>query len=361
MTEVSGIVPRALELGFVDRLEEYVTAVQLGKLGVGLCEEGMLAHLDNQLTGRQFTRLGRNMEEQGLTDRLGPDGRRAPWTGMMRIMDEVTFAEATLNQEGPPKHMLLVVKTTSTRARDDLHGFYEHMLAGTHGPTRPEVRATGPREIRVNNFSHPDACTPGRAATSWFAQENADLGRNLRLILQRNLDQIEASGVTAVMRPELVARMDEQRETLAFLGEENPGGTLLTSGNLSLIGSAVRRALKDTGPLDMQRPRGHRPAVEDGAVFYTRKSSSVVGLPVSGTTLGRTLQGQIMERVEDIVDPVKKRQLIVAGERIWGILSGLGVNEGVGSAVRALATVSMATGVALKGTVTDKYTRQHAR
>ncbi|HSX34679.1 MAG TPA: hypothetical protein VLF62_03495 [Candidatus Saccharimonadales bacterium] len=347
------VAPQALEAGILDRVEDFVTGKQMATLAKHLTAEGITGELNQQLTERQFETLGENVVASGVTKQFGDKTGEKPWTAMMDVVDEITFAASEPQRDGPPKSVDVTARLSSGQARDRFYDFYETLLSGVHGSDRPRIRTSPsrPKELDMTNILHPDVCTPGRVATALFLREFRDLGRNNRLIVQRSLDQIEASGVVAHMPPELVARMQTQRERLGVMA----GGTLLTSGQFSLIGGTVRRSLVHTGPLDMQRPKRNRPAIEEGLSFKARAASADVGLPVSGTTIGHELQGQLIDRITDVY---RKEDKVGTLERLASIIGGLGVTEGVGSAVKALGTVSTAFGAAMGSKVADMYLKR---
>lgn len=347
-TEYLPIAPKALEPGILDRVEDFVTGKQMNTLAAHLATDGIVDAINQRLTEQQFDTLGGRLVASGVTKQFGDKTGRKPWTAVMNIVDEVEFAASEPQLDGPLKSVDVDTELRTGRGRDDFQDLYETLLAGVHGADMPRLRTSGPRGLNAKNLLHPDVCTPGRVFTALFLQEFRDVGHNNRLIVQRTIDQIETSGVVEYMPPELVARMHIQRERLGATA----GSTLLTSGQFSLIGGTVRRSLVHTGELAVQRPRGNRPAIENRLSFYARTASKDTGMPVSGTTIGHQLQGQLADRVHGVY---QKDDVIGTAERLWGIVSNLGVTEGASSAVKALWTISSAFGNAMAGKVTDMY------
>jgi len=325
----------------------------MNKLASNIANDGIVGVLNQRLTERNFDALARNVVASGIPQLLGSKFGARPWTTAMYLTDEIVFSDAWPYNDGPPGTTRSIIQFESAIGRKHYHEFAKLELAGIHGSTKPEIFRSGERELTCDNMLYADVATGGRVLTALFREEyGKKLGRNEPLIVQHSLGQIKKNGVN--LPPDLAARAATQRERLGDAAE----GTLLTSGMLSLVGGAMRYALNDRN-LILQRPRDNKPDIEKKLTFIERKASSDIGLPISGTTVGNEVKGQVIDRVREIHqedDPVGDL------ERIASLLTGLGVNEGLGTAAKALYTATRAFGYAFATRLIDQHTmRQLAR
>ena len=166
-TEGMPVAPNALDFGFVDRVNQAVT-------------------------DRQFNTLTANLKAEGITDFLG--NARKPWTAYIELMGEVRAADGHIDPEGPPDMVTTIVQFKSARGRERFHDFFDLSLAGISGPTMPRIRYASPHELTAT-LGYADACTPGRFGTAYLRTEYEDLGRNLRLLVQRPYKNIQVNGI----------------------------------------------------------------------------------------------------------------------------------------------------------------------
>jgi hypothetical protein len=138
---------------------------------------------------------------------------------------------------------------------------------------------------------------------------------------------------------------------------ETAAGTLLSSGNLSYIGRSMRQALAGR-KLEVQRPRDNRPLIEAGTDFISRGDASI---PISRTNVGHAMKVQGVAYGNELLKPVKERDLVEIGSRLWDLATGLGIKEGILPAARATGTLTLATGAALHGAVADSCARRRLR
>lgn len=319
--EPGNTAPEALNLGFVARVSEHVTKWQ-------------------------FNRLTANLDREGVTEFLGPEAAEAPFDTYMKLVDTIERADAIEDPDNSPGHASLAVHFTHQEGRDRFHRLVDLSLAGIHGPTMPAIRPGLNNELLyLRNFSYPDLSALGRIGTALLIKQyDTDLGRNRRLTLNQTLSEMEDNGVMDYLPRQLLSRIAYLKEKFG----EKAGDIILTSGHLSLLGSALRDELdSEENPLPVQRPRGYRPAIEEDASFYVIRSVKATGAPVSGSGLGRAVAGQLTDRAEDLMEPFKKRKLAKAGEDSWSIMTGLGITEGIFSAVRVIGTIAVAAGAAL--------------
>lgn len=331
--EPGSTAPEALNLGFVARVSEHVTKWQ-------------------------FNRLTTNLDREGVTEFLGPEAAEAPFDTYMGLLDTIERADVVEDPDNSPDHTSLAVHFTHQEGRDRFHRLLDLALAGIHGPTMPAIRPGLNNELLyLRNFSYPDLSTLGRIGTVLLIKQyDTDLGRNRRLTLNHTLDEIKDSGVMDYLPPQLLSRIAYLKERFG----EKAGDIILTSGHLSLLGSALREELDDgENPLPIQRPRGYRPVIEEDASFHVIRSVKSTGAPVSGSGLGRAVAGQLTDRAEDFMEPFKKRKLAKAGEDSWSIMTGLGITEGIFSGARAIGTMVVAVGAALWSKGIDYNEKRH--
>ncbi|HKR82000.1 MAG TPA: hypothetical protein VJR27_03290 [Candidatus Saccharimonadales bacterium] len=332
--EQTGIAPEALSLGFVARVDEYVTS-------------------------RQFNTLATNLEREGVIAALGDTAIDTPWQAFMEVTDGITAATAESGAD--PALMNVAITFTDTKARERFHNLYDLLLAGIHGLAMPHLRSGGPRELRAWNFSYADLSTAGRAGTALLRQEyGKTLGPNLRLIQANTVGDIASGNVMHYIPDRLRTRVAQQREDLSQLfDEETADESLLSSGRLGIVGKAMREAQHSVGmvSLAVQRPRSNRPRIEEKTHFFARGAD----IPLSHTTIRRTIIEQVRDGVEELTRPYKERNLVKVGQDLWDIVTGLGMAQGAGSAVRALGTISAASVAALWGMRTDQRRRKHNR
>lgn len=331
--EPGSTAPAALNVRYVERVSEHVTTWQ-------------------------FNRLTANLGREGVMDFLGPEAAEAPFDTYMGLLDTIERADPVDDPDNSPGHASLAVHFAEQKGRDRFHRLADLSLAGIHGPTTPAIRTGLNSELLyLRNFSYPDVSTLGRIGTALLIKQyGPELGRNSRLTLNHTIDEMRDNGVIEYLPGALQERIAYLRERFG----EKAGEIILTSGHLSLLGSTLRKELgDDKAPLPIQRPRDCRPAIENDARFHTIRSVKSTGAPVSGMGLGRKVTDQLTERVYDFWDSFRKGNLAKAPEDIWSILTGLGITEGVFSAVRAVGTMAIAAGVALWGKGVDYQEKRH--
>lgn len=97
---------------------------------------------------------------------------------------------------------------------------------------------------------------------------------------------------------------------------------------------------------DAQRPRGNRPNVEDKAIFRFLSTYGADEIPISGTTIGQRLSGQLQETFGDLAEPFRTGHAGKAAPGVWDLFEELGLKEGAAATIRALGTVSAAAATA---------------
>lgn len=319
---------------------------------------GFMARIDEVVTQWQFRKLTSNLNREGIIDFLGPEAVDAPFDTYMSVLDTIEDAQALVDPANTPGHATLAVRFTGEPERDRFHRLLELTLAGVHGPTMPALRpgAEG-NTLNLHSFGYADLSSAGRIATALLAKQyGSALGRNRRLTINHTINEMQTNGVMDYLPPQLVDRVAYLQERFG----EAAGHIIMASGHLSLLGTTLRGVLdSDEKTLAVQRPRGCRPAIEEDVSFYTIRSVEGTGAPISGTSIGYTLKGQVYERKEDFLEPYRKRRLAKAGEDLWSMLSGLGITEGIASGARAIGTVAIATAAAWWSKVVDAEEKRH--
>lgn len=320
----------------------------------GALDSSFRARVNEYVTSRQTSLLDRNLKKEKVIDQLGQDALAGrPWSAYMEIMDGIIGASAVLDPADSGDLTTLNVSFADKDKRDRFHDIYDQMLAGTHGPEMPHFRTNEPPDVglTVRSFGYADACTAGRIGTALFRQQyKKSLGPGLRLILTSTIGDIERKGLTHRLPIELQQRIARQEQ---LFGKEVTGTMLLTSGHISVIGVAMRNALKDK-KLAIQRAYGERPVIEERLILYSTETD----VPISVASIGRIIVGQIRERIRDFKASFQKRDYTKAMQDLWGLLSGFGSTEGIGAIVRASATLAAAYGAALWGMAADKRTKR---
>ncbi len=320
-----------------------------------------LRRAEQYITDVQFARITHNLGETGVIDFLG--GRENAWTNFRDVVGGITEARAELDlastaryAKAHRRHPLDLTTTFITfkdrDARASYHDLQDLALAGIGGTFMPHARDIGKAGLEVRNFSYAEARTFGRLGTATFTTQfrgrDTLTATGLRVVVQQDLNTIETSGVD--LPSELQSHMAQQRQDLAPVFGEEVGNTLLTSGNFSLVGRALRQELEGRGPLAVQREWGNRPKVEDGANFISRDTSG--GIPLSRATVGAEVAHSIRGHVEGIAEPFRGGHVthMVAGA--WEVVSDLGLTAGIKPAADAAYLLSSA---ALAGFGAERY------
>ena len=323
-----GVAPRALEVGIVPRIDEYIT-------------------------NKQFDIMTGNLEKIGFFAFLGAANAKKPWSAFTEITDTIADVAVAPNADRPEAGDAIIEFTDRT-GRDRFHTACDILLAGIHGyKDMSYFRPSGKSELVAEDFWYADLSTIGRTKTALFRKENEWLGPNLRLVQAKTLREIEESGVKPYLSHELRARMTYQRGALAGkLGEEQPDDTPLTSGHVAILGAAMRSCLREEGieEISIQRHRDNRPYCELRTHFFTKHGSTV---PLSGSSLPKALGEQVRNRYGELSKPYKERDFIKAGEDLWDIVTGLAGTQTVGSGLRAIGTISTATFAAFSSKYSD--------
>lgn len=320
-----GVVPAALNMGFVPRVNEIVTTWQ-----------------HNKVTA--------NLEREGVIQLLGEKALTVPWDAFLDVMSGIQTAEAVPSPDNPPNHATIAIRFSGEPERHRFHRLCYRIFGGIHGPTMPEFHELGERELHLT-IGYPDIATVGRVGTVLLCKQYAELGRNLSLIKSHSMSEMFKSGVVEYIPWDLFVRI---MQFLEDLGED----TLLSSGYFARVGAAFRGAMADSKPFEVQRPRGNRPEVEAGANFYSVRSIEATGAPISGSNIGHAIAGQVVERWSDLAEPYRKRNFVKAAEDLWDIATGLGVKEGIGSGVRAIGTIVVASIKARQGIQRDNQAKK---
>jgi len=323
-----GIAPEALQDGFIDGITTY-------------------------LTDKAFDKLYDNLEREKITKSLGEFvGDRAivtPWQDFMEVTDSITGAEPKASPNTPGA-LIMNVKIKGEANRAFLHDIFESTFNGISGEDMPRIREDG-KSLTIRNLRYADISSIGRLGTATMRKEFADtLGPNIHLVQTGKIGEIESTSVVDHLPTELLDRINHNKQAFGKRADD----TLLSTGNIGLIGLAARQVLGDS-ELAIQRPRRNRPKIEKGVILL----SNGADVPTSQVTMRETLKGQALDVFDEFAEPYRERKFIKAGKEIWNILSDFGISDGVGSFVRAVSTVSWASGVSLKNMALNKH-RLHA-
>jgi hypothetical protein len=228
---------------------------------------------------------------------------------------------------------------------------FEEVLAGTHGARRPIIRVTEPEPGEEDpialdmRLSYPDICTLGRFATVAFTQEFGDqVGPYLHLLRNTNIRSIQDSGVLNALPAETKATIEQRltEHTRVFgrvLDKDETAASLLGTGRFGIIGAIMRRELaRREVPLEPQRPQDERPAIEKGLHFRFKRTTKQ-GIPVSQTSMGNELRGDLRKTKDDLLGFIKERDVFKGLQDVWDLATGLGGPQGVGLVLRGLFTL----------------------
>jgi hypothetical protein len=327
---------------------------EFGPVAPSVLNRGIAERIGDHLTTGQFDRLANNLGQAGVTEFLGD---AAPWTGFADTMSGITDVETKLTSEASPKSPLHLTQVRVTFEGPTERERFDHLndlaLAGVGDLSLPYTRVDGQNRLILHNYSYAEIRTLGRVGTALLRRQFIEeMGPNILGVTQKTIGDIEASDITDYMPEELLRRMAAQKETFG----DAASGTLLSSGNLSHIGMSMREVLAGR-TLEVQRPRSNRPLIEAGTDFISNGNA----MPVSRTTIAHTLKVQGANYGQELIKPVKERDLLGVASRLWDLATGLGIKEGVIPAVRATGTLTMATSAALQEAMVDRVMRRHAR
>lgn len=299
--------------------------------------------VDDFRTERLFGQLAINLREEGIN---------LTFEEYIQTVDRIGYVVMGQEWGGLPRPTLLF---SETEGRDEVHGLFQKIFAGTHGKNGVRFEVSGDHGLTLVNFGHEDLCTLGRIGTALFLEQFGDmLGDNKRLAVQRPLEEITTNGALNYLPLAMRKQIAHQQQELGPYWEE----ALLTSGvGITWLGYAVRECY-GTADLPIQRRWGFRPAIEKGLDFFVRKRRKGGGRIVSGTTTGEQVKGQIAEEVRSAKesfggDAVKKSKGVY--DVIAGTLSGDHAIRGLFALARAGFTYVVGMGVASKDSLTNRF------
>lgn len=337
-------------------------------LGENAIKVGIVASLgqvaSNDLTERHLDLIGSNAINAGIIERAA---KEAPWSALMEITDTITSSESRRITEGDNNSPALtntLVRFDGTVGRDRFQHMAESLFAGIPSSSMPRIRQSSSRELVIHDFPYSDNATLGRLATALLRKQYEGLGPMRRSFTQSSIERIMEGGLLDYLPEELAERAQRQG---ARLGSQ----TLLSSGNISIIGRAMREALVPADELEkaeqtdtkktllaarlpIQRARGNRPFVEGRARFV----SSGEPIPISQTPMRIVLTDQVGGRVADYQRPYKEHDWNKVMQDMWSLGSGLGVVEIAAAVIRAGWTVTRASEASTRGMIVDWWKRK---
>lgn len=358
------VAPNVLRASFTERILDHLTGLNFDKFAKNLdsahITTRMGAVVTEHLTNRNLDVLGENALNAGIFER--PEA--APWSAYMAIVDTITDSESERTTSTNSSLCLTntLIRFDSNLGRDRFQYVAEGALAGIQVSTMPRIRSGGQRELIIHDMSYADLSTLGRIATALMRRQYLPVaGRNIRGFAQQTIETMTENGFRMYLPFELANRAIQQEEILG-------ADSLLSSGNLTRIGRAMRQALTATQSeletaqnkgkrdelddwlLQIQRRYGDRPHIEARTRFISDKSAA----PVSRTPMGVAIKDQVEQRVHEFKKPYKERDWDKVMRDIWSLASGLGASEGVGALLRALSTIARASATSGKGMLVDR-------
>lgn len=363
--ESNFVAPSLLQVGFTDRVLTHLTGLHMDRLGENVRGAEIISRLGTVvtegLTNRNIDVIGYNALNVGVI----PGAEETPWSAYAEIMDPIVGAES---ERAPSADSNLYPTNTLIRfenglGRDRFHHFIESSLTGIPNQTRPSIRIAGPRELIAHDFLYADNATVGRIGTAFLRmQYKKSMGRNLQGIAEHTISDITEKGLRAHLPEDLAERADSQE---ASLGAE----TLLSSGNLSIVGRAMREVLlpsereieiaQDQGitqeelvarHLRLQRGHGRMPHIEARTRFVT----SGTPIPISSTPMGTELRKQAEELYYGYKSSYQERDWGKVAQDIWSLATGLGAAEGIVAFAQAASIVVRACSTSAWGMASDR-------
>lgn len=336
------IVPSALELSFGDRITEAVTKHNLHVVERNLKHQGVLTF---------------------LKERVGASAIECPWSAFAAITDSIVAAEVeSAPNLAAPGYFTTHIKFGSDEGRDTFASLYRRLLLGVGDPNMPELDRDGRQWLVARNFSYADASTGGRVGQIFFNEQYAEQRQNLR-VLNGSMSTVRGSHVAEHLPATLQQRLGDHEGMFgAKVGE-----SLLTTGQLGIVGRAMRDELAKQGlPQIIQRPRDNRPAVEKGATFKAKVTKDETGRASAATSvsgLGVELGQQASAPFRELWEKFKEREWAsLIREGLGEATGGFGLMQ-VGEAIArvGVTAATRALGPAIRSTVADAIARHRQK
>jgi hypothetical protein len=250
--------------------------------------------------------MSRRLYKYGAVAALGEAAIEEPWSAFTTMASGIEDATAEVMPDNTRDFTDTLMQFKGAEVREQFHTFYDHTIGSTVGIHMPHERPEGERDFRITNFSHGDVGSLGRMSTVFFQNEwRRRIGKhNLRPLITATIEDIEDSG----MLRQLPAQLRGHHQAMRERHGDAAGKMLFTSGDLGILGEAVRRPLNEAGiPLTMQRPRNERNRIEEGINFNATRNMQQAERPVSSVTVAGKLGEQVAERIEDIHRSYERR------------------------------------------------------
>jgi len=316
-------------------------------------------------TTQQFNQLNRNLQKEGMTEWLGHQaiGSTEAWDGFTAITDQLADAEVLEVVDETNPSTTVRIEFESSGGRDVFARFVHKSLAGI--PTRanpPFIEVQGSRTPRliIEDLTYPDLSKLGQIGTATCMAANKG-SQALRILQELPAGLLDPNDAAIDLKDKTKARITYQR---LAVGED----TFVTSGHLAILGREMRKYLAPRAEdlakmsrrqarrasLQVQRPFGQRTTLDEYANFLPTSVAKPTDAPFSTIGVGQLMGRQLGERVHEVKKSIQDRRP-QSVEQLGDLITGLGLNQSISVAIRALYTLTTASGWATWQVVRDRF------
>jgi len=330
-----------------------------------LPEYSWLDHATWFATTRQFNQLGRNLDKEGLAAWLGGHAitTQEPWDGFTAITDQLCDAEV-LDADQAAQSTTVRLAFESHSGRDDFARLTHKSLAGIPPRANPpflEIQRGETPKLVIEDLRYSDLSKLGQIGTATFRRAIEKNDTFLRIVNEIPVGLLDIDHAAFNLTDTIKERIVYQREAVG-------PHTFLTSGHLAIIGQCMReqiapraedlaamsRRQQRRAALQVQRPFGERPTLDEYVNFFPTPVARPTDAPFSTISAGQLVGRQLGERLHEVKKSIRDRQP-QSLEQFADFITGLGLNQGVGIAARGLYTLATASGWATWQTVRDHF------